>query len=216
MVLDQRYISPEEELTTDLDFTHFKRRKRGSPQVGGTERSGVPEYRGRRPTVKTLRRQPQAPPHQGDGVDEGRRRLVVPGRGALGHGAPVLQGMCGQGGPGEEPQQDRSGACDGQVLPLTLGLHAQMGPHLLKGDLSAEADQRSTNHCSIRVGSAAGSVQCSACGAKEPWGSRISTQRMGTGNLPGRYQTAVREVSSTVRVAPSYQATAELVQVVWG
>ena len=36
----------------ELDFTHFKRRKRGSPQVGGTERPGVPAYRGRRPTVK--------------------------------------------------------------------------------------------------------------------------------------------------------------------
>ena len=85
-----------------------------------------------------------------------------------------------------------------------------MGSHLLKkpapywirGDLSAEADQRNTNHCRIRVGSAAGSVQSRACGAKEPWGSRISTQRMGTGGLPERYQTAVREVSSTVRVAP--------------
>ena len=76
--------------------------------------------------------------------------------------------------------------------------------------------QRSTNHCSIRVGCCAGSVQCRACGAKDPWGSRISTQRMGTGDLPERYQTAVWEVSSTVRVAPSYQANAALAQVVWG
>ena len=29
---------------------------------------------------------------------------------------------------------------------------------------------------------------------------------MGTGGLPERYQTAVCEVSSTVRVVPSYQA----------
>ena len=52
--------------------------------------------------------------------------------------------------------------------------------------------------------------------AKEPWGSRISAQRMRTGGLPERYQTAVWEVSSTVRVAPSYQATTTLAQVTWG
>ncbi len=31
-----------------LDFAHFKRRRRGNLQVGGTERRGVPEYRGQR------------------------------------------------------------------------------------------------------------------------------------------------------------------------
>ena len=40
--------------------------------------------------------------------------------------------------------------------------------------------------------------------AKEPWGSRISTQRMRTGGLPERYQTAVWEVSSTARVIPGH------------
>ena len=47
-------------------------------------------------------------------------------------------------------------------------------------------------------------------------GSRISTQRMITGGLPERYQTAVWEVSSTVRVVLSYQATVAVVQVVRG
>ena len=51
---------------------------------------------------------------------------------------------------------------------------------------------------------------------KVPWGSRINTQRMRTGGLPERYQTAVWEVSSTVRVVPSYQATVVLAQVAWG
>ena len=73
--------------------------------------------------------------HQGDSVHEGRRRLVVPGCGALGHGVPLLQRVGGQGDPGEEPQQDGRGAGDGQVRPLALGLHAQVGPHLLKGAL---------------------------------------------------------------------------------
>ena len=108
---------------------------------------------------------------------------------------------------------DRRGAGDGQVGPLALGLHAQVGTHLLKGDLHC---QRRTNHSRIWVGSAAGSVHSKAWVAKAPWGSRISTQRMRTGGLPERYQTAVWEVSSTVRVAPLYQATATLAQVAWG
>ena len=73
--------------------------------------------------------------------------------------------------------------------------------------------QRRTNHSNIWVGSAAGLVHSKAWGSKVPWGSRISTQRMRTGGLPERYQTAVWEVSSTVRVVPSYQATSELAQV---
>ena len=31
-----------------LGFPHFKRHKRGNPQVDGTERPGVPAYQGRR------------------------------------------------------------------------------------------------------------------------------------------------------------------------
>ena len=38
----------------------------------------------------------------------------------------------GQGSPGEEPQQDGCGAGDGQIRPLALGLHTQVGLHLLE------------------------------------------------------------------------------------
>ena len=38
-----------------LCFTHFKRRRRGNPQAGGTGRLGVPAYRGWLRTVKNLR-----------------------------------------------------------------------------------------------------------------------------------------------------------------
>ena len=37
-----------------LDFTHFKRHKRGNLQVSSTERPGVPEYLGQLQTVKNL------------------------------------------------------------------------------------------------------------------------------------------------------------------
>ncbi len=126
-----------------------------------------------------------------------------------------LQGVGGQGGPGEETQQSRRGAGDGQVGPLALGLHAQMGAGLLKGDLPPEADQRRTNHSRIWVGSADGSVQRRAWGSNVPSGSRTITQRMRTGGLPELYQTAVWEVSSTVRMVPSYQDTAATVQATW-
>ena len=45
-----------------------------------------------------------------------------------------------------------------------------------------------------------------AWGVNSPCGSRTKTQRRDTGGLPERYQTAVWDVSSTVRVVPSYQA----------
>ena len=38
-----------------LDFAHFKRRKQGNRQVGGTERPGLSVYQGRRRTVKNPR-----------------------------------------------------------------------------------------------------------------------------------------------------------------
>ena len=81
---------------------------------------------------RTLRRQPQVAPHQGNGLHEGRRRLVIPSGLALGHGVSFLQRVGGQSDPGEDSQQDGRGAGDGQVGPLALGFHAQVGPHLLK------------------------------------------------------------------------------------
>ena len=44
----------------------------------------------------------------------------------------MLQDVGGQGGPGEEAQQYGRGAGDGQVGPLTLGLHTQVGPDFLE------------------------------------------------------------------------------------
>ena len=42
---DWEYATPTE--LTKLDFAHFRRRKRGNPPIGGTERWGVLAYRGR-------------------------------------------------------------------------------------------------------------------------------------------------------------------------
>ena len=80
--------------------------------------------------------------HQGNGVHEGRRRLVIPSGLALGHRVSFLQRVGGQGDPGEDSQQDGRGAGDGQVGPLALGFQAQVGPHLLKGNFQLPAQDK--------------------------------------------------------------------------
>ncbi len=74
------------------------------------------------------------PTHQGDGIQESRRRLVAPSGGALGYGMIFLQSMGGQSASGEEARQDGRGAGDGQAGPLALGFHARMGASFLEGD----------------------------------------------------------------------------------
>ena len=88
--------------------------------------------------------------------------------------------------------------------------HAQVGPHLLKGNLQLPAEHKPFQYLD-RVRRRVGTEQ--GLGGESAQGSRISTQRMRTGGLPERYQTAVWEASFTVRVVPSYQATSELAQV---
>ena len=65
--------------------------------------------------------------------------------------------------------------------------------------------QRWTNQPRICGRAAVRSVQSSAWVAKCPCGSRISTQRNGTGGSPLWYQTAVAEAISTVRWPAPYQ-----------
>ena len=62
-----------------LGFTQFKRRRQGNLQVGGTERPGVPECRGQRPTVRNL----PTPATGGDGnssESRGNEQLTAGGK----------------------------------------------------------------------------------------------------------------------------------------
>ena len=103
------------------------------------------------------------------------------------------------------------GVGDGQIRPLALGLHAQVGTHLLKepapylirGDRQLPAQDKPFQDLG-RVRRWVGAQQ--GLGGEGALGIAVSTQRMRTGGLPERYQTAVCDVSSTVRVVPSYQA----------
>ena len=107
---------------------------------------------------ETLRRQPQVAAHQGDGVDEIGDGLSYS---TLDHGVAFLQRVGGQGDPGKESQQDRRGAGDGQVDHWRR-LHAQMGPHLLKSDLSC---QRTEPFQDLRR-------VCRRVGAQQGWGAK--------------------------------------------
>ncbi len=145
-----------------LDFAQIKRRKRGGPPSGGTERRGIPACRGCRLTVRNLltpARGADAPGRWHPRRSAMRLRRILPGDGGLGDGMMLLQRVGGQGGPGEEAQQDGRGASDGQVGPLAFGFRAQMSARFLKGDFPPEADQRRTNHSRIWAGSTIGSVQ---------------------------------------------------------
>ncbi len=65
--------------------------------------------------------------------------------------------------------------------------------------------QRETNHWRISTGAASRSVQRKACGGSSPRGSRTSSQRMGTGGDPPRYQTAVPVAIWMTRLVRPYQ-----------
>src|SRR5947209_7941499 len=75
---------------------------------------------------------PEMSPHSCKCVAEGGAAFVIPGRAH--NGAACLRAeLCGkQGYEGEQPEQARGGACDGQVGPLALGLDAQMRPGFLE------------------------------------------------------------------------------------
>src|SRR3954452_10127983 len=78
---------------------------------------------------------PEMSPYSGECIAEGGAAFVIPGRAHSGS-ARLWAELCGeQGDEGEEPEQARGGACDGQIGPLALGLNAQMRPGLLERGL---------------------------------------------------------------------------------
>ena len=121
-----------------------------------------------------------------------------------------LQRVGGQGGPRKETQQGGGGTGDGRVGPLALGLDAQVGAHLLKGDLQLPAQDKPFQDLG-RIRRRVSTEQ--SLGVEGALGVSDQDPRMRTGGLPERYHTAVWEVSSTVRVVPSYQATDTQAQV---
>jgi len=70
----------------------------------------------------------------------------------------------------------------------------------------------------MSAGSSVISVLKKACGARFPSGSLTSTQRIGLGGVPGRYQSAVSEVISSVLgcLRPYHEDTVMLPQGVAG
>ena len=100
--------------------------------------------RGRR-CGKSLRSEPQVPPHQRNGVAESGFALGILGARTRGNRAFLPQQPGCERNPGEYSQQQRSGAGDGLVGPLALSLHAKVSAHLLEGNLDAPAQQEPLN-----------------------------------------------------------------------
>ena len=116
-----------------------------------------------------------------------------------------LQCVGGQGGPREETQHNGRGTSYGRVGSPALGLQSQVGPCFLEGDLQLPTQGKPLQDL--------GRVRRQACAEEGPGTAgvfwiRTSAQRMGTADLPERYQTAIWDASSTMRVAPSLGTTA--------
>ena len=86
-------------------FEPSKRRKQGNLQAGGRERPRVPAHQGQWPAVKNLALPATGGATPGDGVHEGRRRIVIPGGLALGLGALFLQLVGGRVVQGKSPSR---------------------------------------------------------------------------------------------------------------
>ncbi len=67
-------------------------------------------------------------------VRKGGQRFGIPGSLADRQGLLIQQLLSKNGDQRKESQQGRSGAQNGQIRPLALRLHAQMGAHFMKSD----------------------------------------------------------------------------------
>ena len=170
-----------------LVFAHFKPRGPAHPSAGGTGRPGLSVYQGRRRTVKTLRRQPQVAAHLSHGIQKGRQRLGVPSRCAMGRGSLLPQQVSRRRDPGEEPHDGWRCTGNGSVRSLAVGLHPQVSPRLLKGELQLPAQDKPFQDLG-RVRRWVGTEQ-GLCGVY-PVGVPDQYPAQGRGRPPARYNTA--------------------------
>src|SRR6266568_2599346 len=76
--------------------------------------------------------------------------------------------------------------------------------------------QRETASSTISAAHCAWLVEKYALGSSLPAGSRVSTQRMGSGSMPVEYQRAVPVVTSSLRSVPPYHLTVNVSHPVFG
>src|SRR5712692_5435047 len=138
-------------------------------------------------------------------IRKGRQGFGIPGSLTGRKGLLTQQLLSKNGDQRKESQEGRCGAQNGQIRPLALRLHAQMGAHLMKGDFDRPTHDKPCQDLN-RVGLLVG-TQHGPAWANLPSGSRISTQRRGTGGTPAWYHRAVPVAISTDRVTPPYQET---------
>ena len=135
-----------------LDFVQSRCGYRERGRVSGRVAEGGQQRRGRwlgtfldvgggRGQAKKGEPGPEDVADAGQDIGEGGHGLDVPGGSAGTQATLPAQTVGDQDEPTEEAQQDRGGAGDGGRRPLALGFHAQVGAHLLEGDLHLPALQ---------------------------------------------------------------------------
>ena len=120
-------------LSSELDFVQSPCVRCEVGRVSGRVAEGGQQLRGWQPG-------PEGVADTSQDVGEGGDGLGIPG-GSAGTQATLPTQAVGDQEPAEEAQQDRGGAGNGRRRPLALGFHAQMGAHLLEGDLHLPALQ---------------------------------------------------------------------------
>ena len=106
---------------------------------------------------------------------------------AMGRGSLLPQQVSRQGDPGEEPHDGWRCTGNGSVRSLALGLHAQVSPRLLKGELQLPAQDKPFQDLG-RVRRWVGTEQ-GLCGVS-PVGVPDQYPAQGRGRPPARYNTA--------------------------
>src|SRR3974377_2373091 len=166
---------------------------------------------------------PYFAPYCGDGIAEGENRFWIPCGGPGFELSRFGELVRAKRDDGKQSQQSWRGTQDRLVGPLTLGFDAEMGADFLEGDFDLPAAHepggngarpggedgrrgslRLTNQARMAPARAARSVARKAWGSSSPLGARTSSQRIGTGGTPPRYQIAVPLVISTRRLVLSY------------
>lgn len=79
---------------------------------------------------------------QGQGIDESRQRLRIPGSRVRGQFALTDPLVGGEGHQGKQTQESRRAAGDGEVAPLALGFDAQVSPGFVEGDFELPAQDK--------------------------------------------------------------------------
>src|SRR2546421_2678592 len=107
--------------------------EKGSWNLNGVAFSGRHRKKGGGPEMLT---------NESERIGKGRQGFAIPSRLSNRKRLAIQQVMSKDGHERKESQQGRSGAQNGHIRPLALGLDAQMSTHFMKGDFDRPAQDK--------------------------------------------------------------------------